>query len=919
MHDMPFGQLLKQLRKDYGLTQEDFAEQVGCSIETISKIERGERRPSKQVAERMAQVLDVPVAERVAFVRMARLLSRSAEDPRDQETRRPETGDGSLSISGLMSPVSQSAGLPVPPARTAAALPVPPTPFIGREAELAELAALLADPACRLLTLTGPGGIGKTRLALEAAARHSAVYTHGAAFVPLAGAATGDLVAPAIADALGFTFYGPADFAGQLVGYLRDRSLLLALDGAEHVLGVAIWELLAEIGRQAPGVKLLITSRERLNLQGEWVVELAGLPPPDELGAGFEESSAVALFLQTARRSHSGFELSAEERASVAHICRLVEGMPLAIELAAAWVRVLPCAEIAAEIERTLDFLAASARDIPARHRSLRAVFDHSLNLLTDEERAAFRMLAVFRGGFRREAAEWVAGATLHLLTALADKSLLRRNKAGRYDMLELVRQYAATQLTDHPDEHTAARDRHSSYYLTLLQRRERDMKGSLQKAVLAELVAEVDNLRPAWDWAVEHGKAGEVRGALRGLSWFYEVRGWLQEGEAAFRRAAEAFGGAGPHPPTSPPSALRLSPIAMGEGGKVHPSPAGKVLPSPAAKVLPSPAAAGEGSGVRASVEQIAAFGHLLAHHGWFCLRQGRHGQAQESLQRGLALLRTLDDPIALADTLTALGMVTHLVGDSAAAHETFREGLALGRALADDWVLVLCLGGLAMAAHALGEYEQAEQLARECLAIARRSGNPRGIVFAISTFSLAAAARGLHAEAQALLRESLELSSAAGDYWGIGNVFSQIGAVARTQGAYATAQYCFRESIAMFREIGDYWSVTRALINLGETSAAIGDGAEARRAYGDAWHMANDAQTVPAALDALMGLAALAAKEQATGPALELAGYVLSHPLGARDVRAHAERLHQTLSPAAAPAPARPIEAVVVEVLGG
>jgi tetratricopeptide (TPR) repeat protein len=545
-------------------------------------------------------------------------------------------------------------------------------------------------------------------------------------------------------------------------------------------------------------------------------------------------------------------------------------------------VRVLPCAEIATEIERTLDFLAASARDIPARHRSLRAVFDHSLNLLTDEERAAFRMLAVFRGGFRREAAEWVAGATLHLLTALADKSLLRRNKAGRYDMLELVRQYAATLLAAHPDEHTAARDRHSSYYLTLLQRRERDMKGPLQKAVLAELVAEIDNLRPAWDWAVEHGKASEVRGALRSLSWFYEVRGWLHEGEAAFRRAAEAFGGDSA-PPTS------------------------------------SPATAREESGVRASVEQIAAFGHLLAHHGWFCLRQGHHGQAQVSLQRGLALLRTLDEPLALADTLTALGMVTHLIGDSAAARETFREGLALGQALADDWVLVLCLGGLAMAAHTLGEYEEAEGLARECLALARRSGNPRGIVFAISTFSLAAAARGLHAEAQALLRESLELSSAAGDYWGIGNVFSQIGAVARTQGAYATAQYCFRESIAMFREIGDYWSVTRALINLGETSAAVGDGAEARRAYGDAWRMANDTQTVPAALDALMGLAALAAREQALGPALELAGYVLNHPLSARDVRERADRLHQTLSPTTAPAPARPIDAAVAEVLGG
>ena len=171
MHDIPFGQLLRQLRKDYGLTQEDLAEQVGCSIETISKIERGERRPSKQVAERMAQVLDIPAAERPAFVRAARLLSRSAEEPADT---RPEIREQILSSPHLTSPISQPAGLPTPPARTQVALPVPPTPFVGREAELAELASLLADSACRLLTLTGPGGIGKTRLALEAAARHGA-------------------------------------------------------------------------------------------------------------------------------------------------------------------------------------------------------------------------------------------------------------------------------------------------------------------------------------------------------------------------------------------------------------------------------------------------------------------------------------------------------------------------------------------------------------------------------------------------------------------------------------------------------------------------------------------------------------------------------------------------------------------------
>jgi tetratricopeptide (TPR) repeat protein len=384
-----------------------------------------------------------------------------------------------------------------------------------------------------------------------------------------------------------------------------------------------------------------------------------------------------ALFLQTARRTQSGFALADEDRACVAHICRLVEGMPLAIELAAAWVRVLPCAEIAAEIERTLDFLAASARDIPARHRSLRAVFDHSWNLLSDEERAVFRTLAVFRGGFRREAAEWVAGATLHLLTALADKSLLRRSKTGRYDMHELVRQYAESYLEADPAAYAAARDRHCGYYTTLLQRREKDMKRALQKAVLGELMAEIDNLRSAWGWAVQRRQIDEIRRSLRGLAWFYEIRSWFQEGEAVFRRAAEAIG------------LNRAQHITQIIQRTEEPEPQNRRTTEPGDQAT-------QNSKLKTQnypeVEQLAALGHLLAHQGWFCFRQGRHSQAREALQRSPALLRPLDDRIALADALTSLGMVAQLLGESSAAGEVLREGLALGRALDDEWVMVVC-----------------------------------------------------------------------------------------------------------------------------------------------------------------------------------------------------------------------------------
>ncbi|MGH8631367.1 MAG: ATP-binding protein, partial [Burkholderiales bacterium] len=437
-----------------------------CSVATIRKIEADERRPSRQIAELLAEVLEIAPDERDIFMKVARgerRVDRLA--PPIQTTRLRD-----LATAGLLDYTT---------ARPRDNLPTPPTPLIGRERELAEMARLLGDPQCRLLTLAGPGGIGKTRLAIEAADHQREAFADGAHFVSLAPIRSAEFIVPAIADAIGFAFYGAEDPKAQLLNYLSGKAPLLVLDNLEHLLeGVA---LLAEILERGPAVKLLATSRERLNLHGEWVLDIQGLPFPDEAGsAEVEGYSAVALFVQTARRAHVDFVLAAEERPAVARICRLVEGMPLGIELAAAWVRTLSCREIAQEIERNLadprqgmDFLAASMRDVPERHRSIRAAFDHSWNLLSAEEQQVMRQLSVFRGGFRREAAEQVAGATLPLLSALVDKSLLRRTEAGRFDLHELVRQYAAAQLQADPQDEFVTCERFSHYYAVWLQRQE--------------------------------------------------------------------------------------------------------------------------------------------------------------------------------------------------------------------------------------------------------------------------------------------------------------------------------------------------------------------------------------------------------------------------------------------------------------
>src|SRR5262249_45381113 len=280
-------------------------------------------------------------------------------------------------------------------------LPLPPTPLIGRESELAELGALLENPAYRLITIVGPGGIGKTRLALASATDQIDAFAHRVYFVPLAPLRSSEFLVPAIADALGLAFSGREDPRAQLLNYLRGKELLLVLDNFDHLLEGA--ELLVDILRRATAVSILVTSRERLNLQGEWVFDIAGLqvPAADQID-GVEGYSAVALFLQRAHKVHARFTFGAAEKRAVARICRLVEGMPLGIELAAAWVRALSCAEIAQEIEQSLGFLTTSLRDVPERHRSLLAVFDHSWRLLSADERGVFRKLSVFRGGFGR-------------------------------------------------------------------------------------------------------------------------------------------------------------------------------------------------------------------------------------------------------------------------------------------------------------------------------------------------------------------------------------------------------------------------------------------------------------------------------------------------------------------------------------
>jgi predicted ATPase/DNA-binding CsgD family transcriptional regulator len=413
------------------------------------------------------------------------------------------------------------------------------TPFIGRTTELTSIITRLNDPACRLLTLVGPGGIGKTRLSIEVALQPQIKFVDEPIFVGLQSIASVDKIPQAIVDALDLELIEGKHPKAELLAYLHDREILLVLDNFEHLMSGS--DLLTELLAAAPQVKLLITSRERLHLQEEWVFDVTGLALPEgEDSASVEKSSACQLFLECVRRT--GYTLQTNDVVPIVRICRLVGGIPLAIELAASWIRTLPCDEIVHEIEHSLDFLTTNIRNVPEKHRSMRAVFEHSWMLLSADQQTVFRKLSVFQGGFRREAAEQVAGASLPILAGLVDQSLLRVDANGRYSLHELLRQFSTEKLDTSPEETTQTHDLHCHYYTDFMGKQWSRLSGSEIKSALTDITTELDNVRAAWNWAIEHHKTSEIEMALHSLWFYHGVSTRFREGREVFARAVPVF-----------------------------------------------------------------------------------------------------------------------------------------------------------------------------------------------------------------------------------------------------------------------------------------------------------------------------------------------------------------------------------------
>jgi predicted ATPase/DNA-binding XRE family transcriptional regulator len=747
-----FGDLLRQHRIAAGLTQDELAERARISVRAISDLECGVRRaPHKDTLRLLAGALNLSEDDHALLLEAVRVTRRA------EATALPST--------------AHMGALPYD-------FPVTLTPLVGREREEAAIAHLLARDDVRLLTLTGPAGIGKTRLATQTALGPGARFA-SVVFVSLAAIGEHTLVLPAIAQALGLHDQSNQLASEQISEYLSQREALLILDNFEQVIqaGPAIAQLLAA----CPRIKALITSRVALRVRGEHEFAVPPLDTPD-LGRlptleDLTRYAAITLFVQRAQAVKPTFEVTPALAPIIAAICTRLDGIPLALELAAARIKLLAPQALLARLDSSLALLTDGAADLPERQQTMRRAIAWSYDLLSESEQRLFRQLAVFVGGWTLEAAEAICGESaaqapsiLDGLTTLVNSSLAVQEEtaddAPRFRLLELIREYGREQVVAH-DEASALRSRHADYYRALAEKAEPEMHGHNQRAWLACLAQEHPNLRAALGWARE---THSIECGLRlggALWWFWQLHGHASEG----RIWLEHFLSAQQTPESAGDKALRA--------------------------------------------DALKGAGNLA----W---TQGDYEPAAALLDESLRLYRALANTPGVAFVLNTLGLIADEHGDYARAAALFAESLALWRQLHQVTKIGAVVGNLALVAYQQEQYERAIALYEESLELHREANDQWSIALTLSNLGEVLCVGGDLSKGEMLLEESLALYRELGDKGDVVDTLRTLSDVAREQGDLMRAAKLSRESLALAHEVGANSIVVGVLESMAEIAYA-------------------------------------------------------------------------------------------------
>ena len=654
-------------------------------------------------------------------------------------------------------------------------LPTQPTPFVGRVAALAEISNWLTTEDMRLITVLGPGGMGKTRFALRAAESLLDHFPDGTYFAELASIEDAAQVPATIAEAVGLEISSGGDPMERLREFLGPKSLLLVIDNFEHLLESA--PRVSELLEAAPNLTVMTTSRERLNLAGEQHFRLRGMQHASE-GAGSLEDEAVSLFLQGTQRVRPGFEIQNGDLVAIQAICRQVEGMPLAIEMAAAWVKMLSPAEIRAEIAASTDILESERRDTPERHRSIRAVIEHSWEMLNSAEQGIFSELSVFRGGFNREAAQAVTGAGLRQLMSLMDKSLIRRDRGGRYQIHELLRQFGNEQLHTDRDHWQATRDAHSRHFLVYLD----SIQETLNFQPVHEAFLEMDNIRRAWRWGVESGFYDELIAVDMAMGWLFEYQGLAHDHRPLLLWTLEAL-------KERPRERKRtiLEALITARTGWTRPSEAGVPAMNRALELL----------------EPLREERHIASVKSNFAISFGdetsQFERSNAYLQEIIPYFRKHGPEWRVSFCLDVWGQNNKSQGHTETGRTYVLEALAIDRAIQNPRGIAWSLATLAMSYFHEGDFEQSIELYAESLQRFRDMGYQRLVRVITRMFGEVYLAQRDYGQAQPLLEEALQLALKAGDHtWA---TFS-----ARSLGNCSLGMGDMEATLRYFRQASDF-----------------------------------------------------------------------------------------------------------------
>lgn len=720
--------------------------------------------------------------------------------------------------------------------------PAPATPLIGRKSELDYLTQTLQDPDCRLLSLTGPGGTGKTRLCIETARRLASGPNHfddGLVFIPLAQIQDGELLDSAVGQSLNLSFRAGSDPRKELLNYLKDRRFLLVLDNFEHLLSQA-WEgnppaaisFLVDTLSSAPKVTLFVTSRDPLNLQGEWVFSLEGLPytSPDGEGHGDPlEQPAPQLFIQSARRFRSSFDPNAYS-AAILEICRLTDGLPLALEIAAAWMRAYDPQEIAGRIAQSLDFLTSPYRDAPARQRSIRAVFTSSWDQLTPDQQYALAATAVFRGEFTVRAALSVAQVSVLDLAVLVEKSLLRRAGERRYVLHELVRAFAAEMLAQSGQEQEV-RFRHADFYFSFLSEQLPSLSGPNPQEAMVSIRQALDDLRAAWQWAVSQAQFDHLKQGMYGIAQFLILTGSNREGEESFERALKAVRQAAVGSPESlSVQSQLLANLAWFQSGLGKNQVALKN--------------AEEAIAAADHCQDTLSRAHGLSILGWALQVLGRYDESVAALSEAVTIFNQNDRPLRASLALIRLGSVYWRKRDFEKTLAYYQQSLAIEEQLQNKRGINRATGGIGLVYLYLDKYDEALGWLNKALALDRELGNRFGVARHLGNMGTLHLALGEYPQALACYQEAAQLDRELGNKSTLAIWLGSIGNVYRQTAEDELALDYYDQAIAMNEELGDRFNLCEALLGKGEVLMRRGDMARARPLIEQGRHLADEVQ---------------------------------------------------------------------------